>query len=293
MPPPSVAPAPPLSPYRPAAALLAAWLVVSAAASAAEGAAREAPALLAAQLALLAAAVWALRTRAAGAAATALAAWLPLLAVPVCYAALPRVAAGLGRAALHDARVLRWEEALFGTSPALTFGARWPAPALGTLLHLGYLSYYALIYLPPAWLWWRGRRDAFAAAVLAVWATFVACYVVFAWWPVQGPWYQWPAPATIPDGAARRLVLALLDAGSSRGTAFPSSHVAVAVAQTAALARVAPRLALPAAVATVLLAAGAVYGGFHYGVDVVAGAALGLVVGVVGPKLVGEVGRAG
>ena len=236
-------------------------------------------ALVALQAALLAATAWALRAR------DPRAGWLPLLALPLCYAALPHVSAGLGRAAMHDHTVLRWEERWFGTSPVFTLSARWPSPALGELLHLGYLGYYALIYLPPAWLWWRGRRDAFAASVLAVWATFVCCYAVFAWWPVQGPWYQWPAPATIPDGAARRLVLALLSAGSSRGTAFPSSHVAVAVAQTVALSHAAPRLALPAAAATALLTAGAVYGGFHYGVDVAAGAALGGVVGLAGPRL--------
>jgi membrane-associated phospholipid phosphatase len=114
---------------------------------------------------------------------------------------------------------------------------------------------------------------------------FVACYAVFLPFPVQGPWYTWPHPPAVPDGPVRDLVQRLLTAGSSRGTAFPSSHVAVSVAQTLALARVAPRLAPPAAVATVLLAAGAMYGGFHYGVDVAAGAALGGVVGLAGPRL--------
>jgi membrane-associated phospholipid phosphatase len=221
-----------------------------------------------------------------------LAAWLPLLAVPACYAALPAVAAGLGRVALHDARVIGWELALFGASPVLGLSARWPSRALSELLHAGYLSYYLLIYAPPAWLWWRAARRpddgaarAFAAAVFTVWLTFACCYAAFAWFPVQGPWYEWPAPATVPDGPVRRAVHALLHAGSSRGTAFPSSHVAVSVAHTVALARVAPRLAAPAAVATALLAIGAVYGGFHYGVDVVAGALVGLTLGLLGPRL--------
>jgi membrane-associated phospholipid phosphatase len=109
---------------------------------------------------------------------------------------------------------------------------------------------------------------------------FVACYAVFATWPVAGPWYVWPAPPTVPDGPLRAVVLDLLRAGSSRGTAFPSSHVAVSVAQTLALAATAraaaPRLAPMAAVATLLLATGAVYGGFHWGVDVLAGVAVGV-----------------
>ncbi|MGZ8379572.1 MAG: phosphatase PAP2 family protein [Gemmatirosa sp.] len=289
----------PLAPFRPAAALLAAYLVatlppaVRAIASAAGPPAT--PLLSFALAALLGAALWTLRTghRSVSRVTRALAAWLPLLAVPACYAALPLVAAGLGRAALHDPLVIDWEQTLFGASPARTLAERWPARALSELLHLGYLSYYALIYLPPAWLWWRAARDAhdargvraFAAATWTVWLAFVACYLVFAWLPVQGPWYQWPAPGAVPDGPVRGVVEALLRAGSSRGTAFPSSHVAVSVAQTLALLQVAPRLAVPTAIATTLLAVGAVYGGFHYAVDVLAGAALGALIGAVGPRL--------
>ena len=280
---PPTAPAAPLAPFRPAAALLAAYLAATLPFAVRGGAGVGLLAGLAALLAAAAWSLWASRGR-------ALAAWLPLLAVPACYAALPLVSAGLGRTALHDPLVIAWETALFGTSPAVALSARWPVRALSELLHLGYLSYYAVIYLPPAWLWWRatrdpGRRDAFAAATWTVWLAFVACYAVFASLPVQGPWYQWPAPATVPDGPARGLVQALLRAGSSRGTAFPSSHVAVSVAQTLALAQVAPRLAVATGVATALLAVGAVYGGFHYAVDVVVGAGVGAVIGALGPRL--------
>jgi membrane-associated phospholipid phosphatase len=291
---------PPLAPFRPSAALLAGYLAVALGALA--PAVAHAPGLVAAHLALLALAGWGAwrggdTTAAPGIAARAAVAWLPLVAVPLLYAELPLVAAGLGRGALrgvlHDATVIRWEEALFaaglGGSPVRALAARWPSPVLSELLHLGYLSYYPLIYGPPAWLWWRARRGGdpqpFAAAVWTVLATFLACYAVFALFPVQGPWHEWPPSPAVPDGAARRVVLAILGAGSSVGTAFPSSHVAVSVAQTLALVQLAPRLAGPAAVATALLAAGAVYGGFHYGVDALAGAALGAVTGIAGPAL--------
>ena len=73
----------------------------------------------------------------------------------------------------------------------------------------------------------------------------------------------------------------LLAEGSAWGTAFPSSHVAVAlVAAWCAWCFVRPLgfVLLPAAV---LLALGTVYGQFHYAVDAVAGAALaGLVIGL-------------
>jgi membrane-associated phospholipid phosphatase len=282
----------------PALTLLAGWLAASALPLARTAMATGAPgdlATLATHVALLALALG-LRRRAASRdgspAGRALAAWLPLLAVPLCYAELPRIAAGLAArpargAPLHDATVAAWERALFGAlpgdSPAVALAVWLPAPLVSEALHLGYLSYYALIYLPPALLWWRGRHAAHADAVRTVLLAFVLCYVVFATWPVAGPWYAWPVPPAVPDGPVRAAVQALLHAGSSRGTAFPSSHVAVSVAQTLVLARRAPGMAWPAGVATLALTLGAMYGGFHWGVDVLAGGAVGLVAGVVGP----------
>ena len=94
--------------------------------------------------------------------------------------------------------------------------------------------------------------------------------------PVQGPRYIAP-PAGVPDGLFRSLTLALLEGGSSRGAAFPSSHVSVAVAQTLLALRFQRRLGWVLVPVTTLLALGAVYGGFHYAVDVLVGAALGVV----------------
>jgi membrane-associated phospholipid phosphatase len=46
--------------------------------------------------------------------------------------------------------------------------------------------------------------------------------------------------------------------------------------QTAVALRWQPRVGLIAAIATIALSIGAVYGGFHYAVDVLAGAVLGV-----------------
>jgi len=297
---------------RPACALVAGYLAVAAAplvaAAVGDGpAALVARQTLPAHLALLAVAAWGARVRGGGRRAAA-AAWAPLVAIPLLYAGLPAVAAAVAAAAgrltpggvapMHDSAVIAWELALFGgTSPAVTLARRWPVRPISELLHVGYLLYYLVIYLPPLVLWRAGRRDpgrrrAFSASVFAVMLAFVLCYLVFAAFPVQGPWYTWPRPDAVPDGPARGVVQRILLAGSSRGTAFPSSHVAVSVAQTVALARVAPRLAPWALAATLLLALGAVYGGFHYAVDALAGALAGLAAGAAGPALWRRAARA-
>lgn len=200
--------------------------------------------------------------------------WAPLLAVPALYAELPDLMYGAG-SQLHDQLIQGWEAALFGASPAHVAAGRWPWTAMSELLHLGYLSYYGIIYIPPLWLYLRNERREFEVTITALAITFATCFAVFVFFPVAGPRYMWSAPPGIPDGPIRRLVLSLLAAGSSKGAAFPSSHVAVAVVQSLMMLRHHRTAGLVIASASLLLALGAVYGGFHYGIDVLAGAATG------------------
>jgi len=276
--------------YGPANALVAAYLAASTvplALAVAHG--RTDPTRLVVHLAMLALVVAVPRSARRIPLLGTLAALLPLLLVPPMYTELPHVAAGLG-GALHDAAVLGWERelfggAFFGESPARTLSGHAPWRPLSEALHAGYLSYYALIYGPPLRLALAGRRRALGETVFTVMLAFVCCYAAFVVFPVQGPWFQWPAPTTIPTGPMRALVERILHAGSARGSAFPSSHVAVSLAQTLVTIRHQRRLGWLVAACTATLALGAVYGGLHYGVDVLVGALLGAAIGVVGPRL--------
>lgn len=227
-------------------------------------------------ISLVAALLLALRRK--GVMARAAQAWLPLAAIPLLYAELPYLIATVG-ARFGDEIVQRWEVAVWSGQPARTLAGAAPWTLLSEALHLAYLSYYALIYVPLGWLWWRAAQErptrAFSEAALGVVATFVACFAIFVMFPVQGPRYLWPAPEGIPDGPMRATVRAILERGSSRGAAFPSSHMAVAFVQAlmAFRWRVPGRLLIAALTAG--LGAGAVYGGFHYAVDMAAGAVLG------------------
>jgi membrane-associated phospholipid phosphatase len=116
--------------------------------------------------------------------------------------------------------------------------------------------------------------------------TFMTCYVLFIFFPVLGPFHYLDAPDPARLGYFfPRLTRFVLDHGSSRGSAFPSSHVAVAVAVLLQAWRH-DRLVL-----TVLLflvpavAFGAVYGGYHYAIDAVAGLIVALLISRVGPGL--------
>jgi membrane-associated phospholipid phosphatase len=69
--------------------------------------------------------------------------------------------------------------------------------------------------------------------------------------------------------------LTLLDRGSSRGTAFPSSHVAASVVSSLCALRHQRRVGIAVTLVTVALTFATVYGGFHYAVDALVGVILG------------------
>ena len=222
------------------------------------------------------------RYRSGGVFARLLGDWAPLLLAPLLYVELPILMGGLpGPVRYHDPIVAEMEGGLFGHQPAFEWAGAWPSPILSEVLHASYLSYYALIYLPPLLLYvgMTGAGDpverstAFQETVLALTVTFLVCFTIFVVFPVQGPRYL-GVPAGVPDGPARDLVLAVLERGSSQGAAFPSSHVAVAVTQTLLTLRHQPRLGRWVMALALGLAVGAVYGGFHYAVDALAGVAV-------------------
>lgn len=204
------------------------------------------------------------------------------MALLFLYTELPALIAAIGHDGPFDATVIAWEQALFGTQPARVWVQRWPSPIVSELLHGAYLGYYAIIVVVPALLYLTRRLREFDEGVFALTGTFVVCFAIYLYFPVAGPRYVWPRPAQPHDGLLRGVALALLEARSSRGTAFPSSHVAVAVTQSVLAYRYFGRRGLVVAALTAALAAGAVYGGFHYAVDVLAGAALGLATSALG-----------
>lgn len=200
-------------------------------------------------------------------------AWMPLALGPFLYIELRWLIAGAGRAH-EDALVAGWEHAAFPMDPSRTLAGIWPSTALSELLHAAYLSYYALIFVPPIVLWLRGRRGAFSSTLLSLAVVYALCFSVYVLFPVDGPRFLHGASAA-PDGPIRSMVVALLASGSSRGTAFPSSHVAASVVASFCALRFQWPLGVVAALLTIGVCVGAVYGGYHYGVDIVAGLLIG------------------
>lgn len=201
-----------------------------------------------------------------------------VILTPLLYAEL----AVLNRFLTHryfDTTVQAWDAAMLGGQPSLTLSAWFPWLGFSEVLHLGYFAYYALI--PAAILGAFATRgvEAMQRTTLAVATAFFACYIIFMCFPVAGPRYEFAQiGGQIGEGTLFGLVHGILESGSSKGTAFPSSHIAASLAGVVAAGREDRRWLWLLLIPELTLAAGTVYGRFHYAVDALAGIVLGLLV---------------
>jgi membrane-associated phospholipid phosphatase len=206
----------------------------------------------------------------------------PLLLLTALYSELD-ILSGWGGIATHDETVQAWEARLFGGQVSREWWQLHPSALWSTLLHGMYFAYYPIIVIPVFYFLFRGDRLACRRSMLWLMATFALCYTAFIFFPVAGPYYEFPRPS--PEFLANpmaHLVYRTLATGSAYGAAFPSSHVAVTLVATAAAWYGVRWLGLALIVPAVLLAVGVVYCQMHYAVDALAGAGLAGVIVLVG-----------
>jgi membrane-associated phospholipid phosphatase len=202
----------------------------------------------------------------------------PLLLLAGLYSELD-VLNGPAGTQVYDTTVQRWELAIFGAQLSTEWWRAMPSRFWSSALHAAYLSYYLIVVAPAFYFVWRRDLEALRHFVLVVMTTFVVCYLVFIFFPVAGPYYVFPRPETwFTENVFARMVYNTLATGSSYGAAFPSSHVAAAVAAVLSAARGSRVLAWALALPTVLLTIAVVYCQMHYGVDAVAGLLVGAIV---------------
>ncbi len=158
------------------------------------------------------------------------------------------------------------------------------------LLDFGYFTFYPLYPVVATTLWTRRHiplySNGFRRMTDGISVGFAVCYATFLLFPTRSPSHNMGLD-TIPPVAARSsglfhfLVRFIQGGVGVRGNAFPSAHVMLAFAVLLFVFRCFPRAALLLLLCNLLMCAGAVYDGYHYPIDVVAGALLGAIVGAV------------
>jgi len=215
---------------------------------------------------------------------------LPLVAIPVLYAEL-RVLDQLLFHGYFDATVQGWERTLFGTQLSLAAVRALPYAWLSEILHAGYFSYYLIVPTAALGAYLAGGDRGLERLTLTVSLAFFVCYLCFAVFPVAGPRYLFPPLEGAPArGPVYALVHTVVEGGSSKGTAFPSSHVAASVSALLGTWRDARRTFWILLLPVTALVIGTVYGRFHYGVDALSGLVVAATVFPVVPWLFRRLG---
>ncbi|MFV1987608.1 MAG: phosphatase PAP2 family protein [Gemmatimonadota bacterium] len=209
----------------------------------------------------------------------------PVLAMPAMYAELATLNRFL-TSGYYDQMVIGWDEAIFGGQPSMVLSEVLPWVPFSEVVHLGYMSYYLI--LPAALLgaYLASGREGIHRTAFTMMAAFYTCYMFFILFPVSGPRYEFePIGGAIAEGWFYQTVHEILEGGSSRGTAFPSSHVAATLGAMIGVAREDMRWFWAMVAPGALLMFGTVYGRFHYGIDAIAGFAVGLAVSLAVPRV--------
>jgi membrane-associated phospholipid phosphatase len=209
--------------------------------------------------------------------------WLPMALIPFMYFQHRFIVGGIGMVK-KDGRIAALDRQLFNGDLWSSLAQSMPSVAVSEFLHLSYISYYPLIAIPPLLLWIRNRRHEFTMTIITLVIAYLICFSMSVAIPVDGPRFV-HGPAAAPTGPLRGLALAILKLFSSRGSAFPSSHVAAAIAASYCALRYQRKIGYVAAVLTVGLALGAIYGGLHYATDIIAGTGVGFVAILIARRL--------
>ncbi|MFO8008228.1 MAG: phosphatase PAP2 family protein [Candidatus Brocadiia bacterium] len=195
-----------------------------------------------------------------------------------------------------DAFFIELDRRIFGCDPSRDFILRVPYFPISELMYFSYSTYYFMIPGVGLGLYFTRRRRFFQYITVISFVFFV-CYLTYIFLPVLGPHAHERLaaagqdallpPRMVPNYLRRGLFYQLMQFiyrtfEPSSGAAFPSSHVAVAVAAATYTWRYLKSVRWPHAVVVTLLAVSTVYCGYHYAVDIFAGVLAGAILTPVG-----------
>ena len=199
-----------------------------------------------------------------------------------------------------DGFFLGLDRSLFGFQPSIALMQNLPHPAISELLYAFYFSYYVMIVGTGLALYLRDKKEFFRYVSLVSFVFYI-CYLVYIFLPVAGarifysPLEGFPQqslscyPLSFPDavreGVFFRLMKFIYRHFEAEGAAFPSSHVAVALATLFFSWQHFKKVRWVHGFAVVMLMVSTVYCRYHYVVDVFAGVVVGLGLLAIGNRL--------
>ncbi len=175
-----------------------------------------------------------------------------------------------------DWQLVTFEKMLFGVHPTLYIDSHLLSVWTTEVLSFCYFSYYLMLpgFLFPVFI--KRDYDILKRFLTATCLTFFLSYLLFSLYPVEGPRWHFAADYMnqVEGPMFRQMVNFVIHNGAVHGGAMPSSHTGVALVIMLFCFRhyrAVGWILLPIVIG---LAAGTVWGRFHYVSDVIVGAAI-------------------
>jgi membrane-associated phospholipid phosphatase len=209
--------------------------------------------------------------------------WLPLVLFTTVFEEISFLSLAL-RSSWQNHYIVALESWMFGISPMEWMHAR-ARSWLIEFLEFGYFAFY-LLYPAVGGVFWAGRKrvefaGAFRGLTDCLSVGYAICYTTYLLFPTQSPANRAGVQqiGSAHGGLFQHLVRMVQNHAGVHGNAFPSSHIMLTFVVLMFAYRFLPRVAPWLLIPNLLMCAGAVYDGYHYASDVVAGALLGILLG--------------
>lgn len=208
--------------------------------------------------------------------------WYPHLFFLFCFEELGRLV-HLIEPGWQDAKLIVFDHWLTGVQPTVWL-EQFATPARNDLMQFVYITYFTYLLVVGGVLYWRRDWRGYWSVMTYSAVGYAIGYVIAICFPIESPWFamagSWHGP--LRGGPATALINLIEHYGRVRGAAFPSEHVAGAVAAAWGAWRHRRWLFWVMLPLVLCMCASTVWGRYHYVADVFGGMITGTLGYVIG-----------
>ncbi|HKW56814.1 MAG TPA: phosphatase PAP2 family protein [Candidatus Acidoferrum sp.] len=214
--------------------------------------------------------------------------WYPHLFFLFCFEELGRLV-HLVQPGWQDAKLMAFDRWLTGVQPTVWL-EQFATPGRNDLMQFVYITYFTYLLIVGGVLYyrrdWRGYWSVMTYSAVA----YAIGYFIAICFPIESPWFAMVGSwhGELRGGAATALINFIEHYGRVRGAAFPSEHVAGAVAATWGAWRHRRWLFWVMLPVVLCMCVSTVWGRYHYVADVFGGVITGTVGYVIGGWLMAK-----
>ncbi|MBN2543549.1 inositol phosphorylceramide synthase [bacterium] len=213
--------------------------------------------------------------------------FLPLLFIIIIFENITEVITLINPINL-DPVIILIDKRIFGGDPSIWM-QRFIKPWLSNMLIFSYYSYFIITPLIAIMLYITGKYSGFRDYILATLLASTIGYVIYIFVPVIGPRFTLENLYTIElvtGPILTKIGTFINNHEPFKANCFPSLHAAHALIAMFFSARYFRKwFSIPMCILGFLLIIATMYGRFHYGIDIIAGIALAVVVLFLAPRI--------